>query len=111
MSILRSPRTAFFVSLLLAAAFAGAGIAKVLRVEFEVEAFKLFQLPIWLMVQVGVVEIIGAALLVSDRTATLGAIIGVAIMVVAIPVHFFADEAQPPRVTNVDQREVRSRDR
>ena len=41
------------------------------------EAFQTFGLPIWLMVYVGVFEIVAAVMLFLKRWATYGAIIGV----------------------------------
>lgn len=92
MSLLRDPRLVTAASLLLGLALLGAGGAKLLRLDFEVEAFGKFGLPVWLMVQVGIVEVVAAALLARARTATLGAILGVAIMSVAAPAHAFSDE-------------------
>jgi uncharacterized membrane protein YphA (DoxX/SURF4 family) len=79
-------------SILLALGFLAAGAAKVLRLDFEVEAFDKFGLPLWLMVQGGIFEVAAAALLVRAKTATLGAIIGVGVMVFAIPTHLAVGE-------------------
>ena len=72
----------------LALGFVAAGSLKLIRHEIEVEAFKAFGIPLWLMTVVGVAEIVAAALLIMPRSTTLGAIMGV-----AIPAHVVADEA------------------
>lgn len=92
MSFLQKPRVIAAVSLLLALLMAAAGTAKLLRIDLEVDAFLKFQIPTWLMIQVGLAEIVAALLLLRQQTAALGAIIGVAIMTVAIPAHVFAEE-------------------
>lgn len=89
---MRNNRLLTVGAVLLALAFLGAGAAKVLQLDFEIQAFERFGLPIWLMVMVGVVEIVAAGLLLRRDTATLGAIVGVAIMLVAIPSHVAARE-------------------
>lgn len=85
-------RIATGVSLLLALAFVAAGVVKVAGLEFEVKAFENFGLPLWSMYVAGVFELIAAGLLVWRRTTTLGAIIGVGIMVNAVFAHIHADE-------------------
>ena len=93
MSLLRNPKFITASSLLLAFGLLAAGSAKLLRLDFEVEAFAKFGIASWLMIQVGISEVVAAVLLARARTATLGAIVGAAIMVVAAPAHVFADEA------------------
>lgn len=86
---------ALFVRLLpygLALLFLAAGVAKLLRLDFEVEAFARYGLPLWLMTLVGTAEAVAAGLLVGPRTATAGAILAAAMMVVAIPAHLVAGE-------------------
>ncbi|MHC4960345.1 MAG: DoxX family protein [Planctomycetota bacterium] len=80
------------VSLLLALGFLASGAAKVMRLDFEVQAFDRFGLPLWVMVQVGIMEVAAAALLIRAKTTTLGAIIGVAVMSFAIPTHLAVGE-------------------
>jgi uncharacterized membrane protein YphA (DoxX/SURF4 family) len=80
------------LSLLLALLLLAAGAAKLLRLEMEVSAFERFDLPLYTMVIAGVAELAAAALLVRQATATLGAIIGVGVMCVAVGAHLHAGE-------------------
>ena len=77
----------------LALGFLASGALKLVRADIEVEAFQAFRIPLWLMTVVGVGEIVTAGLLLVPRTTTLGAIMGVGIMSVAIPAHVVAGEA------------------
>jgi uncharacterized membrane protein YphA (DoxX/SURF4 family) len=85
-------RLVLIVSIVVALALLAAGGAKIARLDFEIEAFTKWGLPLWLMVQVGIVEVIAAILLVLPRTATLGAVLGAAVMTVAVPTHIFSGE-------------------
>jgi uncharacterized membrane protein YphA (DoxX/SURF4 family) len=89
---MRTPPLATVACWLLAFAFVTAGAVKLLRLDFEVEAFRKFGLPLWLMIYVGVFEVAAGVLLAREKTATLGAIVGVAIMAVAVPTHVFSGE-------------------
>ncbi|MFQ5843994.1 MAG: DoxX family protein [Planctomycetota bacterium] len=77
---------------LLALLFFASGIFKLARLDFEVAAFERYGIPGWLMIEVGVTEVAAALLLLRPRTATLGAITGSALMLVAIPTHVAAGE-------------------
>ena len=90
--MLRNPKVVLAASILLALGIAAAGAAKLLRLDFEIDAFTKYGLPTWLMIEVGITELAAAALLVRPRTSTLGAILGVAIMTVAIPTHLLHNE-------------------
>jgi putative oxidoreductase len=52
------------LTLILALAFLGAGFSKVTSQESMVEAFTAFGLPAWFRITIGVLEILGAVLLV-----------------------------------------------
>ena len=88
----RHDRLVLVASILLALGMAAAGILKLVGAEIEIEAFQRFGLPAWLMLQVGLTEVAVAILLLIPRLATLGAIIGVGIMMVAVPAHASAGE-------------------
>ncbi len=76
----------------LALLFLAGASAKLLRLDFEVAIFARYELPLWLMTVVGFAELFGALLLLWPRTTPLGAIIGFAVMFVAIPTHLVAGE-------------------
>ena len=81
------PRGTLVLSILLAAVLAFAGGAKILEKDFEIEAFRAFGLPEWLMIQVGWIEVVAAALLLAPATTSFGGIIGVGVMIVAMRAH------------------------
>lgn len=80
------------LSFLVALLFCAAAVPKLGQIEFEVEAFGNFGLPLWSMLLVGVFEVIAAVMLVIRRATTLGAIIGVGIMINAFFAHIHAAE-------------------
>lgn len=85
-------RIATGLSILVALLFCAAAVPKLGQIEFEVKAFENFGLPIWSMLLVGVFEVIVAVMLIIRRTTTLGAIIGVGIMINAFFAHIHAAE-------------------
>ena len=85
-------RIATAVTGLLALAFIAAGGAKLAQAQFELDAFVRFEIPVWLMIMAGAFEVIAAGLLIMRRSRTLGAIMGVGIMIVAIGAHLHAAE-------------------
>ncbi len=68
-------------------AFMAFGAGKVMAGEEYVANFAAWGLPKWLLIQVGIFEILGGLLYLLPRTASLGGIIGTAIMTVAIGAH------------------------
>ena len=75
------------LSVLLAAAFIGAGMAKLTSQPMMVAEFTTFGLPLWFMYLTGTLEIVGALLVLVPRTAFIGAGLIVCIMVGALLAH------------------------
>ena len=59
---------------LLALAFAGAAVTKLLGTDFQIEIFANLGLPTWFMYVTGVVEAVGVVALVIPRVSGLGAL-------------------------------------
>jgi len=68
-------------------AFIAFGFGKATSNPEMVKNFTHFGLPEWLLVEVGIFEVIGGLLFAIPRLASLGGIIGTAIMTVAIGAH------------------------
>jgi len=67
---------------LLALAFAGAAVTKLLGTDFQIEIFANLGLPTWFMYVTGVVEVIGVVALLIPRVSGMGALWLAATMVV-----------------------------
>ncbi len=85
-------RVVSVLSILIALLYLAGGAAKLFRIEFDRAAFERFDLPLYAMTIAGLAEWTAAVLLLRRSTATLGAIIGVGIMVVAVGAHLHAGE-------------------
>jgi uncharacterized membrane protein YphA (DoxX/SURF4 family) len=79
-------------SLLLAAIFAASGIAKLLALPFEVEAFARWGYPPVFMIVVGVLEVAGAMGLLVPRLSALASACLAALMLGAIGTHLLHAE-------------------
>lgn len=66
---------------LLGAVFLLAGAMKLAAVEFEVQSFTHFGYALWFMYAIGALELAGGLLLLSSRTATVGALLMLPVMV------------------------------
>lgn len=75
------------VTWLLVAVFAASGLAKLLALDFEVEAFARWGYPPWFMTLTGVLELAGVAGLLVRRVAPLAAACLAALMLGAIATH------------------------
>lgn len=80
-------RTATVAAVTLGAFFAGAGVMRLLPVEFDVALFASWGLPGWLRTGVGVAELAAGALTLLPRTRAIGAAGLFTIMVSAGTVH------------------------
>ena len=80
------------LSILIALLFLAGGTAKIFRLEFERAVFERFDLPLYAMTLAGIAEWAAAVLLLRRSTATLGAIMGVGIMVIAVAAHLHSGE-------------------
>nr|WP_010131542.1 DoxX family protein [Microbulbifer agarilyticus] len=72
----------------LALIFFASGMAKLLSLQFEVDAFARWQYPIYFMYLVGVVEIIGAIGLLIPRFSALASLCLAGFMLGAVGTHF-----------------------
>lgn len=98
---LRSDRAARWVSLAVGAVFVPAGLVKFLAYQWELDAFERFGLPlapVWVLAA-GLVELVGAGLLLSGRQVVLAAGILAITMGVAIGVSGFAAGDVIPSLT------------
>jgi putative oxidoreductase len=75
------------VTLFLVWVFARQGLAKFSDSSGWARAFRLWHFPVWFRISVGVAETAAAALLLSRRTATAGALIIVAVMLGGMATH------------------------
>ena len=75
------------VTYILAAVFAASGIAKLLSLEFELEAFARWGYPISLMYVTGTLELAGAIGLLIRRLSALAALCLAALMLGALATH------------------------
>jgi putative oxidoreductase len=75
------------IALLLALVFFASGAAKLAGLEFEIAAFEGWGYPLWFMYAVGLVEVIGAVLLVLRHTSALAAAGLAAFMIGAVGTH------------------------
>jgi uncharacterized membrane protein YphA (DoxX/SURF4 family) len=69
------------LSILLAFVFLGAGFGKITGQPMMVHEFTLFGFPLWFMTLTGLIEVVGAILLLVPRFAYVGAIALVCVMV------------------------------
>src|SRR4051812_17704467 len=74
----------WLLTLLLAAAFGGAGMAKLTSGGGWARSFAHWGFPVWFRIAIGVAEIGTALLLLVPRTARYGAVLVVAIMIGAL---------------------------
>lgn len=77
---------------LLVIAFVGAGVVKLIRIEFERSGFLRFGYPLWFMTLIGVVEIVGAMMMIFAVTRAVGALLNAAVMVGAVCSHLRAGD-------------------
>jgi uncharacterized membrane protein YphA (DoxX/SURF4 family) len=77
----------WILSVLLALAFFGFGLAKLTAQPMMVQSFESFGYPLWFMSVTGVLEIVGAVLVLVPRFAFVGAGLLVCIMVGALFAH------------------------
>ncbi len=80
------------VATLLACIFLGAGISKLIALDFVVETFQGWGYPTWFLYTVGLVEILAAVLVVIPATRALGAAIIGVVMLGAMATHVMAGE-------------------
>ena len=81
------------LSVLVALAFLGAGLAKLASAPMMAAEFALFGYPVWFMYLTGALEILGAGLLLAPRLAGAGAALLSCIMVGAIASHLIHGQA------------------
>jgi uncharacterized membrane protein YphA (DoxX/SURF4 family) len=81
------------LSILVALAFLGAGLAKLSGAAMMRAEFGIFGYPLWFMYLTGTLEIVGAALLLVPRLAGAGAALLSCIMVGAIFSHLTHNQA------------------
>ena len=75
-----------------ALAFAATGVAKLAAWSPYPENFLRWGLPSWFMVVAGIIEVVGALLLMIPQTRVVGAGVLVVAMLGALGVHLFAGE-------------------
>ena len=75
---------AWVISLLLAFVFVGAGSAKLRGDGLMIEFFVSFGYPIWFMYFTGLVEVIGAVLLLVPRLSGIGTVLLICVMLGAL---------------------------
>ena len=78
---------------LLALAFCGAGLSKLTGQAMMVHEFSLFGFPLWFMYLTGIIEIVGAALVLFPRFAYIGAAALVCVMAGAVFSHLTHGQA------------------
>jgi uncharacterized membrane protein YphA (DoxX/SURF4 family) len=81
------------LTILLALAFLGAGLAKLTSQPMMLDEFASFGYPVWFMYVTGVIEIISAVLLLVPRFAGIGAGLLVCVMLGAIVSHLTHGQA------------------
>lgn len=81
------------VSILLALAFLAAAAAKLTGQAMMVSEFTLFGLPGWFLYVTGVIEVIGAVLILIPRLAGLGAALLACVMLGALAAHLTHGQA------------------
>jgi uncharacterized membrane protein YphA (DoxX/SURF4 family) len=84
---------AWAVAILLCIAFLGAGTAKLTAQPMMTMEFAAFGYPQWFMYVTGLIEIVGAILVVVPRTSRIGASLLVCVMVGAIFSHLTHGQA------------------
>ena len=72
--------------------FLASGVAKVLGLEFETEAFQRWEYPTWFMYMIGFLEVSGAVALMIPKLATLAALALSGVMVGAVFTHLIYAE-------------------
>jgi uncharacterized membrane protein YphA (DoxX/SURF4 family) len=77
------------VALFLAWVFIRQGMAKFSDTSGWARAFRVWHFPVWFRVAVGVAETVAAVLLLTRRTAFVGAIIIVVVMIGAMGTHVY----------------------
>ncbi len=85
--------TMWVLSVLVALAFLGAGIAKLSSAPMMLAEFSLFGYPVWFMYLTGALEIVGAVLVLVPRLAGAGAALLSCIMVGALFSHLTHGQA------------------
>lgn len=75
------------VTLLLALVFAASGVAKLVALDFEVQAFTRWGYPLWFMYATGAAELAGAVGLLVRRLSALAAAALAALMLGAVGTH------------------------
>ncbi|SIO55908.1 DoxX-like family protein [Singulisphaera sp. GP187] len=85
----------WILQVLLAAAFLGAGGAKLAGVEMMVEEFRKVGLGQWFRCLTGTLEVLAAVLLIVPRTSGLGALLLAPIMIGAVVAHLVVLKSSP----------------
>jgi uncharacterized membrane protein YphA (DoxX/SURF4 family) len=83
----------WIVSILLALAFLGAGLAKLSSQPMMVAEFTSFGFGLWFMYFTGALEVVCAILVLIPRTAAIGAALLTCIMICAIATHLTHGQA------------------
>jgi uncharacterized membrane protein YphA (DoxX/SURF4 family) len=83
---------ASFVSLVLGILFLGTGISKLVGPDFLVETFQGWGFAPWFMRTIGIVEILGAVLVLIPAVCAVGALVLGAVMVAAFGTHLVAGQ-------------------
>ena len=81
------------LSILAALPFLGAGFAKLTNQQMLVDEFTRWNLPMWFMYFTGIVEIVGAILILIPKTRLWGGLVLSATMIGAVFVHLINNEA------------------
>ena len=90
---------AFWVpTLFLVYVFARQGAAKFSDTSGWADAFRFWHFPVWFRILIGVLEVSAAALLLTRRTAAIGAILIVMVMLGAMGTHIYW--GRPGQVTS-----------
>lgn len=88
-----SDRWGRILSLALCAVFVAAGGSKVAGLDFQIESFSRWRFPAWWFIYaVGIVEVIGAALLVFAASRPYGASLLLVLMLSAVSTHLRVGE-------------------
>lgn len=87
------------VSLFLAYVFVKAGVQKFSNGSGWARAFALWGYPVWFRIFIGVVEVVAALCLLYRRSAALGALLIVLVMLGAMGTHIIIQH-RPAQVTN-----------
>jgi len=83
----------WIITILLALAFLGAGVTKLMAQPMMVAEFGIFGYPLWFMYLTGSLEIIAAVFVVLPRFAAIGAALIVCIMIGALYSHLTHGQA------------------